>query len=105
MKKYRLAIVGLGRMASTIDQEVINYPPVKLPYSVAASCQETDRIELVAGADILLEKRSAFSNKWGIHALYQDYLKTPVLRNTPFSRHASRTLSASSIEQAIAFSK
>ena len=75
MKKYRLAIVGLGRMASTIDQEVTNYPPVKLPYSIAASCQKVDRIELVAGADVLSEKRSAFSNEWGIHALYQDYLE------------------------------
>ena len=75
MKKYRLAIIGLGRMASTIDQEIINYPPVKLPYSIASSCQEIDRIELVAGADILSEKRSAFSSKWGVRALYQDYLE------------------------------
>ena len=75
MKKYRLAIIGLGRMASTIDQEVVNYPPVKLPYSISSSCQEIDRIELVAGADVLLEKRSAFSNKWGVDAIYQDYLE------------------------------
>ena len=75
MKKYRLAIIGLGRMASTIDQEIINYPPVKLPYSIASSCQEIDRIELVAGADILSEKRSAFSSKWGVRALYQDYIE------------------------------
>ncbi len=75
MKKYRVAIVGLGRMASTIDDEVRDYPAISLPYSVAASCQEIEKIELVAGADILPEKREAFGKKWGVKALYDDYLK------------------------------
>jgi predicted dehydrogenase len=74
MKKYRVAVVGLGRMASTIDDEVRDYPAIALPYSVAASCQEIDKVELVAGADILPEKREAFGKKWGVKALYEDYL-------------------------------
>jgi len=75
MKKYRVAIVGLGRMASTIDDEVRDYSAIALPYSIAASCQEIDRIELVAGADILPKKREAFRQRWGVTALYDDYLE------------------------------
>lgn len=75
MKKYRVAIVGLGRMASTIDDEVRDYPAVALPYSIAASCQEMDKVQLVAGADILPEKREAFRQRWGVTALYKDYLE------------------------------
>ncbi|MFC1715490.1 Gfo/Idh/MocA family protein [Candidatus Poribacteria bacterium] len=75
MKKHRVAVVGLGRMASTIDDEVRDYSAIALPYSIAASCQEIDRIDLVAGADILPEKREAFGQKWGVKALYEDYLE------------------------------
>lgn len=75
MKTYRVAIVGLGRMASTIDAEVVDYPSIALPYSIAASCQEIEQLQLVAGADILPEKREAFSKRWGVKALYEDYLE------------------------------
>jgi predicted dehydrogenase len=75
MGKYRVAIVGLGRMASTIDDEVRNYPAITLPYSIAASCQEIDSAQLAAGADILPEKREAFRQRWGVSALYEDYLE------------------------------
>ncbi len=37
MKTYLVAIVGLGRMGSTIDEGVVDYPVVTLPYSIAAS--------------------------------------------------------------------
>ncbi len=75
MKIYRVAIVGLGRMASTIDDEVIGYPSIALPYSIAASCKASPRLECVAGADILPEKREAFRQRWGVNALYADYLE------------------------------
>ena len=75
MKTYRAAIVGLGRMGSTIDEEVVGYPSITLPYSVAASCLASDRLELVAGSDLLEEKRVAFGTKWGVDALYEDYLE------------------------------
>jgi predicted dehydrogenase len=74
MKGYRVAIIGLGRMGSTIDEEVIDYPAVALPYSIAACCAHSDRLELVAGADLVAEKRKAFKEKWGIGALYEDYV-------------------------------
>lgn len=75
MKEYRVAIVGLGRMASTIDDEVRDYSAITLPYSIAASCRKIDRTQLVAGADILPEKREAFRQRWGVTALYEDYLE------------------------------
>jgi predicted dehydrogenase len=75
MKVYRVAIIGLGRMGSTIDEEVIDYPAVALPYSIAACCAHSNRLELVAGADLLAEKRDAFGAKWGTKALYDDFVK------------------------------
>lgn len=74
MKKYRVAIVGLGRMASTIDDEIKDSLSDWAPYSIASSCKEIESIELVAGADILPEKREAFKQRWGVNALYEDYL-------------------------------
>jgi predicted dehydrogenase len=73
MKPYRVAIIGLGRMASTIDDEVVDYPSLALPYSIAAACRESDRLALVAGADILPEKREAFRQRWDVNVLYEDY--------------------------------
>ena len=75
MKTYRVAIVGLGRMASTIDDEIGGYQAISLPYSIAAACRESHRLELVAGADILPEKQEAFGERWGVGALYEDYLE------------------------------
>jgi predicted dehydrogenase len=73
MKTYRVAIVGLGRMASTIDDEVVDYPAIALPYSIAGACAASERLELVAGADLLPEKREAFHGRWGVTAVYEDY--------------------------------
>ena len=61
MKKYRVAVVGLGRIGSTLDM------------SVANACAASDRLELVAGADILPERREAFRAAWGVDAVYDDY--------------------------------
>ncbi|NUP98663.1 MAG: Gfo/Idh/MocA family oxidoreductase [Armatimonadetes bacterium] len=73
MANARVAIIGLGRMGSTIDDEVVGYPSVALPYSIAATCAASERLELVAGCDLLAEKRQAFAERWGVSALYQDY--------------------------------
>lgn len=71
-KTYRVAIVGLGRMGSTIDDEL---PPGSPAYSIAAACRESTRLEVVTGADIDPTKRMAFQNRWGVTALYEDYLE------------------------------
>ncbi len=75
-RTYRVAIIGLGRMGSTIDDE---FPDRSPPYSVAASCQASDRLHVVAGADIDASKRAAFSQRWGVDALYEDYVE--MIRN------------------------
>lgn len=69
MNRYRVAIIGLGRMGSTIDDE----GHTTEPYSIAASCRASERLEVVAGADLRSERRDAFRERWGIEALYEDY--------------------------------
>ena len=71
-KKYRVAIVGLGRMGSTIDDE---FPPGSPAVSVAAACSASQRLQVIAGADIDPAKRAAFQTRWGVSALYADYLE------------------------------
>ena len=63
MKTYRVAIVGLGRMGSTLDM------------SIAAAAKESDRFEVVAGADLLADRREAFKETWGVGSVYEDYIE------------------------------
>ena len=51
VKTYRVAIIGLGRMGSTIDDE----GHTDLPYSVAAATQASPQLELVAGCDLVAD--------------------------------------------------
>lgn len=69
-KTYRVAIIGLGRMGSTIDDE---FPAGSPPYSIAAAAKASARLEVVAGADIEETKRTAFSERWGVTNLYEEY--------------------------------
>ncbi|MXX03837.1 MAG: Gfo/Idh/MocA family oxidoreductase [Gemmatimonadetes bacterium] len=69
MKTYRVGIIGLGRMGSTIDDE--GHTP--LPYSVAAACRASERLEIAAGCDLRAERREDFSRRWGVNALYEDF--------------------------------
>lgn len=68
---YRVAIVGLGRMGSTIDDEL---PAGSPAYSISAAVKGSDRLQVVAGADIDPAKREAYKARWGVDALYDDYL-------------------------------
>ena len=74
VKPCRVGIIGLGRMGSTICEEVVGYEAFRLPYSVAGACVDSDRLELACGADLLPEKRDAFAEKWGCGAIYEDFL-------------------------------
>jgi predicted dehydrogenase len=101
MKTYRLGIVGLGRMGSTIDAEVEDYPAITLPYSIAAAARAVPRLELVAGCDIVEEKNRAFRDKWGVASTHTDYDKMLAAEKldmvaicTPGSLHARMTLVA-----------
>jgi predicted dehydrogenase len=72
MNKYRAAIIGLGRMGHTIDAEVVDFPAITLPYSIAASLREIPEMELVAGCDRSPSRRTSFGDRWGVTALYED---------------------------------
>lgn len=69
MTTYRVGVIGLGRMGSTIDDEGHS----SLPYSIAASARASDRLELAAGCDLLAERRADFTKRWGVAAVYEDY--------------------------------
>ena len=75
MKKYRVGIIGLGRMGSTIDEEFGEMEAWRSPTSIAGACAASDRLEVVAGSDLLPEKRSAFTEKWGVGAVYEDFME------------------------------
>ena len=68
MKTYRVAIVGLGRAGSTLDDETGG-----LYRSIAGACAVSDRLECVAGADINPDRVEAFKTRWGVDAGYEDY--------------------------------
>ena len=72
MKTYRAAILGLGRMGNTIDDEIPPSRAFMLPYGLPGACQTLERLDLVAGCDLLPEKRAAFSERWGVPAVYED---------------------------------
>jgi predicted dehydrogenase len=74
-KTYRLAIIGLGRMGSTIDAEVEGYPAITLPYSIAAAARAIPNLKIVAGCDVIRAKNEAFKKKWGVASTYLDYEK------------------------------
>lgn len=69
MQTYRVGIIGLGRMGSTIDDE--GHSP--LPYSVASAARASDRLDLVAGCDLNADRREAFRQRWGVDRLYEDF--------------------------------
>lgn len=71
MKTYRVGIIGLGRMGSTIDDE----GHTTKPYAIAACCEAMDQLDLVAGADLQGDKREAFQARWGVEAVYEDYME------------------------------
>lgn len=77
--KYRVALIGCGRMGSTIDDEVRDYPAVQLPYSHAAGYASLPQCHIVAAADINPETLSNFGERWDVKALYADYKE--MLRN------------------------
>lgn len=73
MERYRVALIGLGRIASTIDDEVKDSPRGKQPYAHMACYRAVPEVEVVTGSDLYTEQREAFGQRWGLDRLYSDY--------------------------------
>jgi predicted dehydrogenase len=75
VRRVRAAIIGLGRMGSTFDEEVGPYGRWQPPHAHAACYRAVPEVELVAGADAHPGQREAFVRKWGLDAahVYADY--------------------------------
>ena len=69
MKTYRVAIVGLGRAGSTLDDEIDD----GYPRSIGGACNVSNRLECVAGADTIPERVEAFKERWNVDSGYSDY--------------------------------
>ncbi len=80
MASFRAAVIGLGRIASTIDEEIEKYYGHPLPFSHIGCYMEVPEIVLVGMADTWAEQREAVERKWDFKATYDDY-KT-MLRET-----------------------
>ena len=71
-RTYRGAVVGCGRMGSTIDDEHVGLPHYPWPWAHAPAMIEAAGVELIAGADIDRARLDNFGGRWGVRALYTD---------------------------------
>ncbi|MBI3969823.1 MAG: TSUP family transporter [Chloroflexi bacterium] len=74
MATYRAAIIGLGRIADTIDDEQVGSGWL-YPFSHMGSYAEVPDVRVVGAADLYAEQRAAFGRRWGIpdDHLYESY--------------------------------
>ena len=73
MDNYRAAIIGCGRIASTIEDELRDWPGLQpLPYSHAGAYRAARGVDLVAAAEPDATKLKAFGERWGVSALFED---------------------------------
>ena len=73
---YRAAVVGCGRIADTIEDEIETAPGWQLlPFSHAGAYQRSPRTQLVAASDPNPERRAAFGRRRGVPPdhLYADH--------------------------------
>ncbi len=70
---YRGAVVGCGRMGSTIDDEHIGMPNYPWPWAHAPAMIEARGVDLIAASDTDQGRLDDFGSRWGTTALYTDY--------------------------------
>ncbi len=72
---YKAAVIGLGRMGSTFDDEITQGGAIFLPYCHGPTYCVHPQIDLIAGADPHDEQRALFGERWGIdrHHLYTNH--------------------------------
>ncbi|MBI2191380.1 MAG: Gfo/Idh/MocA family oxidoreductase [Planctomycetes bacterium] len=75
MSRLKVAIIGCGRMGTTIDDEVKDHPFLGrcLPYSHAACYAATPETEMVACSDVVADKVEQTRRRYGIPRGYTDY--------------------------------
>jgi predicted dehydrogenase len=75
VKKYRVCLVGCGRMGTTIDDEVKDHPHSELwlPYSHAAGYVAVKETDLVAVSDTVKEKVESTQKRYNVPYGYIDY--------------------------------
>ena len=73
--KFRVGIIGCGRMASTIEDEVqgLQRGGLILPYCHAGGYIEVEETEMVAACDIAEDKLNAFTERWNVPRGYNDF--------------------------------
>lgn len=79
---YRGAVIGCGRIGSTIDDEQVNRPQFRYPWAHAPALIEAKGVELVAASDLRPQQLDDFRRRWGVTALYTDY-REMVAREKP----------------------
>ena len=67
----RTAVIGLGRIASTWDEERSKYDGWHLPHAHISCMAAVPEIEIVGLSDTWPEQRAAAHAKWGIDALFE----------------------------------
>ncbi|MDP6110593.1 MAG: Gfo/Idh/MocA family oxidoreductase [Planctomycetota bacterium] len=75
MSTMRAAVIGLGRMGSTFDDEIKTGGSIMLPYCHAPSFVASPLTTLIAGADPHDGQRETFGERWGIDDahMFTDY--------------------------------
>ena len=74
-RTYRAAVIGLGRMGSTFDDEIRQGGQFFMPCCHAPTYVASPITELVAGADPHAEQGAIFAERWGLEdrQIYADY--------------------------------
>ena len=71
-RKYKAALIGLGRISSTIEDEVQGTSEL-LPRGHMSSYLHVPEVTVVGAADLHAEQREAFGHRYGFSNLYSDY--------------------------------
>jgi predicted dehydrogenase len=71
---YRIGIIGTGRIAGSIQDEIESGPfTFLLPYSHAGAYEANPRTSIVAAADVNDDRLAAFAARWTVPATYTDF--------------------------------
>ncbi len=70
---YKVAIVGCGRMAGYIDDEVAHYDAIKVPYSHAAAYHAYPGTRIIAACALHESSVERFCTRWDVPNGYTDY--------------------------------